>query len=201
MRAARYLERLDQATWLMRTLQLLTLLLTVAVLVLARQRTIVHVVPAALQHDYRVGPTSASKEYLTQMASFLTTSALTVNRDNAEFAVHAFLQQFSPEARGRLETTLLAEAKYIKERGLTQAFYPTVVDFFSPTRVRVTGTLVQWLGGKAVTNRNLSYTLGLEVKDYATIVTDFEAQETDMPQQTSGVSGGPASAAAAADRR
>jgi type IV conjugative transfer system protein TraE len=201
MRVTQYLERLDQATWLARTLQLLTLLLAVAVLILARQRTIVHVVPAAMQHDYRVGPTSASKEYLTQMATFLTTSALTVNRDNAEFAARAFLQQLSPEARGRIETTLLAEAQYIKERSITQAFYPTTVDFFSPTRLRVTGTLVHWLGGKIVTNRNMSYTLGLEVRNYATIVTEFSAAEASASQEESGVPGGPAPAAPAADRR
>src|SRR5574337_622570 len=121
MRTGKYLERLDQAIWLSRTLQLLTLLLTIAVLVLARQKTILHVVPPNLQQEYRIGPSTASREYLSQMASFLTTTALTVNRDNAEYAAHAFLQYLSPEARGRMDTTMLAEAQYIKRTGLTQA--------------------------------------------------------------------------------
>lgn len=197
MRAGKYLERLDQAIWLSRALQILTLLLTLAVLVLARQKTILHVVPPTLQQDYRIGPTSASREYLSQMASYLTTTALTVNRDNAEFAARAFLQYLSPEARGRMDTTLLAEAQYIKRTGLTQAFYPKVIDFYSPQRLRVTGTLMQWLGGKVVAEHDVSYTLTLEVKNYAVTITDF-APSTDRPgPQGNAPAAGPAPGPAA----
>lgn len=185
MRTGKYLERLDQAVWLSRALQLLILLLTVAVLILARQKTILHIVPPNLQQEYRVGPSTASREYLSQMASFLTTTALTVNRDNAEYAAHAFLQYLSPEARGRMDTTLLAEAQYIKRTGLTQAFYPKTIDFFSPQRLRITGTLIQWLGGKIVTEHDISYALTLEVKNYAVIITDF-APIQDKPGSHSG---------------
>ncbi len=181
MRTGKYLERLDQAVWLSRALQLLTLLLTIVVLILARQKTILHIVPAQVQHEYRIGPNTASREYLSQMASFLTTTALTVNRDNAEYAARAFLQHFSPEARGRIDTTLLAEAQYIKKTGLTQAFYPKAIDFYSPQRLRVTGTLIQWLGGKIITEHDISYTLTLEVHNYAVIISDF-APTTEKPE-------------------
>lgn len=183
MLTGKYLERLDQTIWLARVLQVLTLLLTIAVLVLARQKTILHVVPPNLQQEYRIGPNSASREYLSQMASFLTTTALTVNRDNAEYAAHAFLQYLSPEARGRMNTTLLAEAQYIKRTGLTQAFYPKTIDFYSPQRLRITGTLMQWLGGKVITEHDISYILTLEVKNYAVTITDFApTQDKSTPQ-------------------
>lgn len=183
MLTGKYLERLDQTIWLARVLQVLTLLLTIAVLVLARQKTILHVVPPNLQQEYRIGPNSASREYLSQMASFLTTTALTVNRDNAEYAARAFLQYLSPEARGRMNTTLLAEAQYIKRTGLTQAFYPKTIDFYSPQRLRITGTLMQWLGGKVITEHDISYILTLEVKNYAVTITDFApTQDKSTPQ-------------------
>lgn len=173
MRAAKYLERLDQAVWLNRILQLILLLLALGVLVMARHRTIVHIVPSQIQHEYRIGPTSASKEYLSQMASTFTTTALTVNSDNAEYAARAFLTNLTPEARGRIETTLLAEASYIKKTGLTQAFYPKTIDFYSPERLRITGTLMQWLGGKVIAQHDISYALTLEVKNYAVKISDF----------------------------
>lgn len=196
MRTGKYLERLDQAVWLSRALQLLTLLLTIAVLILARQKTILHIVPAQIQHEYRIGPNTASRDYLSQMASFLTTTALTVNRDNAEYAARAFLQYCSPEARGRIDTTLLAEAQYIKKTGLTQAFYPKAVDFYSPQRLRVTGTLMQWLGGKVIAEHDVSYTLTLEVNNYAVIVNDF-APATDKPGPPGDPAAGDGSAPAA----
>jgi type IV conjugative transfer system protein TraE len=195
MLAGKYLERLDQAVWLSRILQLGMLLLTLAILIMARQRTIVHIVPPVVSQEYRVGPTSASKEYLSQMASFLTTTALTVNADNAEFAARAFLRYLTPEARGRLDTTLLAEAAYIKKTGLTQAFYPRAIDFYSPQRLRVTGTLVQWLGGKVVTQRDVSYTMTLEVRNYAVTILDFApAQGGQGPEAGPPADRGPAPA-------
>lgn len=195
MLAGKYLERLDQAVWISRVLQLATLLLALAILVMARQRTILHIVPPHVQQEYRIGPSSASREYLSQMASFLTTTALTVNSDNAEYAARAFLRYLTPEARGRIETTLLAEANYIKKTGLTQAFYPKVIDFYSPQRLRVTGTLMQWLGGKVVAQHDTSYTLTLEVKNYAVTISDFApVQKAEGPEAGPPADGGPAPA-------
>jgi len=196
MRTTKYFERLDQAIWVSRALQLLTLTLSVAILVLARQKTILHIVPPNLQQEYRISPNTASREYLSQMASFYTTTALTVNRDNAEWAAHAFLQYLSPEARGRMNTTLLAEAQYIKRTGLTQAFYPKTIDFFSPQRLRVTGTLMQWLGGKVITEHDVSYALTLEVKNYAVTITDFAPTKDGPQDQFPALDGGSAPAPA-----
>jgi type IV conjugative transfer system protein TraE len=181
MRVTRYLERLDQLAWLNRLLQLLTLALAVAVLLLARRSTIVHIVPPEVTQEYRVGPRTASREYLSQMASSLTTLALTVSPDNAEYAARNFLRHLSPEARGHLEPVLLADAGYVRRSSLTQAFYPKTVDFFSPTRVRVTGTLVQWLGGKVIKQRDVAYNLSMEVRNYAVTITDFSPTAAEEP--------------------
>ncbi len=204
MRLARYLEKLDQAVWLARILQCTTLALAVAVLVLARQQTILHIAPPAIQRDYRIGPTTASKEYLEQMAVFLATSVLTVNPDNAEYTARAFLQHLTPEARGELEAALLGEASYLKKRAITQAFYPRTVDFFSPTQLRVTGTLVQWAGGKTITQRDAAYAMALEVKAYAVRLRSFALYqppreipatiEQGAPAQPGPADGGPAGA-------
>ncbi len=173
MRLGPYLEKLDQAVWMNRLLQLTLLAMSIVILVLARQSTIVHVVPPNLDRAYRVGPSSASREYLEQMATFLTVSALTVNPESAEYSARAFLRFLTPEARGRLEHVLLGDARFVKTNNLSQAFYPRVIDFFSPTKLRVTGTLMQWLAGKTVTQRDAAYTLTIEVRHYAPVLTDF----------------------------
>ncbi len=173
MRVGAYLERLDQAVWLARVLQVLSLALAIAVLVLSRQSTIVHVAPPQFQQAYQIGPTYASREYLEQMTTFLVTNALTVNPESAEHQMRSFLGFLTPVARGRLESVLMGDAQYIKKNNLTQAFYPRTLDFYSPTKLRVTGTLMQWLAGKVVTERDAAYTITVEVKDYALRVKDF----------------------------
>ncbi len=183
MQLSRYLERLDHLAWLNRLLQLLTLALAVAVLLLARRNAIVHILPPDVTQEYRVGPRTASKEYLSQMAGSLTTLALTVSPENAEYVARTFLRHLGPEARGRLESTLLADAAYVKRSGLTQAFYPKAIDFFSPTRLRVTGTLVQWVGGKIMRERDTAYNLSMEVRNYAAVITDFAPAALDEGDQ------------------
>jgi conjugal transfer pilus assembly protein TraE len=181
MRLGPYLEKLDQALWLNRVLQLTTLAMSLGILLLARQSTIVHITPPNLRQSYDIGPNTASMEYLEQMASFFTTTALTVSPENAEFAARAFLRHLSTEARGRLETTLMGDAAYVKRNNLTQAFYPRTIDFLTPRKLRVTGHLMQWLGGKVITQRDAAYTLTLEVKNYAVVITDFHYHPEDEP--------------------
>jgi type IV conjugative transfer system protein TraE len=173
MRLGPYVEKLDQALWLVRVLTIIILAMTIGTLLLARKSTIVHVVPAQIAQPYDVGPTTASREYVQQMSAFLVTSALTVSPESADFAARALLRFLTPEARGRLETAFLGDAAFIKRNNLTQAFYPRTVDFFSPQRLRVTGSLIQWVGGKTVTERDAAYNLTIEVKNYGLVITDF----------------------------
>jgi type IV conjugative transfer system protein TraE len=185
MRLGPYIEKLDQALWLNRMLQITTLAMSLGILVLARQSTIVHITPPNLRQSYDIGPSTASKEYLEQMASFFTTTALTVSPENAEFAARAFLHHLSTEARGRLETVLLGDAAYVKRNNLTQAFYPRTIDFLGPRKLRVTGQLLQWLAGKVITQRDAAYTLTLEVRNYAVVITDFAYHQEDPPGSSS----------------
>jgi conjugal transfer pilus assembly protein TraE len=179
MRSGRYLEQLDQSIWIARILQVITLVMAIAILLLAKQRTIIHVAPPTIEREYWIGPTNASREYIEQMAAFYATTVLTVNPDNALFAARAFLQQLTPDARGRLEATLMGEATYIKNHGLTQAFYPKAMDFLSARKLRITGTTIQWIAGKVVTQRNVSYTMTLEVNNYGVKIADFERIQQD----------------------
>jgi len=179
MRFTRYAETLDNFAWLARILQVVTLAMAIVILVLSRQNTVIHVVPPKVEREYWVSATNASHEYIQQMASFYLTTILTVNPDNAKFVARTFLSYLTPEARGRLEATLIGEASYIKSRGLTQAFYPASINFISSKRLSVTGTLLQWVGGKVVSQRNATYNLTLEPTDYAILISDFERVSED----------------------
>lgn len=179
MRLKRYLETLDNHAWMARLLQLVALAMAIVILVLSRRQTVIHVVPPKVDREYWVSATNASRDYIEQMAAFYITNILTLNPDNATFVARTFLSYLTPEARGRLEAALMGEAAYIKTRGLTQAFYPRSIDFHSSKRLSITGTLVQWVGGKVVTQRNATYNLTLEPTNYAIAIADFERVSDD----------------------
>jgi len=178
MRVGPYLEKLDQALWLTRILQITVLLLTILALVLARQSTIVHVVPPDFQKEYEIRKTSASREYIEQMSIFLLVNAMTVNPDSAVYSTQSFLRWLSPEARGKLETALLGDADWIKSNSVSQAFYARACDFFGPRKLRVTGTLLQWTGGRLITTRDVAIDLRVTIDNYTLTIEDMAYVDT-----------------------
>ncbi len=192
MRVGPYLERLDQALWLSRILQLTLLAMTIAILALARQSTIVHVAPPDFRAAYDIGPSTASRDYIEQMASFLIVNALTVSPDSAAYAARAFLRFLTPEARGKLEAAVLGDAEWIRRHGVSQAFYPRSIDFRGPTTLRVSGTLVQWTAGRLTASRDVAVDLQVLVADYHLKIKDMRYVE-DAPRAA-----GPGGAAPAA---
>ena len=173
MRVGPYLEKLDQALWISRILQITILAMTLVILVLARQRTIVHVAPPDFRTAYDIGPSSASRDYIEQMAAFLVVNALTVSPESADFAAKSFLRFLTPEARGKLETVLLGDAQWIKKNQMSQAFYPRIIDHEGPGKLRITGTLVQWTAGKVVHTKDAAYQLTVAVRNYSLQIKDF----------------------------
>ncbi len=178
MRVGPYLEKLDQALWLTRILQITVLLLTVLALVLARQTTILHVAPPDFQKEYEVRKTSASREYIEQMSIFLLVNALTVNPDSAIFSTKSFLRWLTPQARGKLETAMLGDAEWIKSNQVSQAFYARACDFFGPLKLRVTGTLLQWTGGRLIATRDVAIDLRVTIDNYALKIEDLAYVDT-----------------------
>jgi len=179
MRVGPYLEKLDQALWLTRILQLTVLLLAVLALLLARQSTILHIAPPDFQREYTVRKTSASRDYIEQMAIFLLVNGLTVNPDSAIYSTKSFLRWLTPEARGKLETALLGDAEWIKSNQVSQAFYPRACDFFGPLKLRVTGTLLQWTGGRLITSRDVAIDLRVAIDHYTLKIEDMAYVDTD----------------------
>lgn len=173
MRVGPYIEKLDQALWISRILQLTILAMTITILVLARQSTIVHVAPPDFRTAYDIGPSSASRDYIEQMTAFLVVNALTVNPESADFAAKSFLRFLTPEARGKLETAILGDAQWIKKNQMSQAFYPRVIDHYGPGKLRLTGTLVQWTAGKVVQTKDAAYQITVAIRNYTLQIKDF----------------------------
>jgi type IV conjugative transfer system protein TraE len=173
MRVGKYIELLDQSLWISRILQLTVLVLTIAVLILARNNTIVHVAPPDFRREYWIGPSSASKEYVEQMAAFLITNAMTMSPDSAEYTVHAFLRFLTPEARGKLETGLKGDAAWVKSNAISQAFYAQSIDHYGPAKLRIYGTLMRWTGGKLITSKDMAVELQITVTNYSLLIKDM----------------------------
>ena len=173
MRVGAYIEKLDHYLWLSRVLSLLSLVLAVVVVIFARQSTILHVAPPEFRTAYDIGPTTASRSYIEQMASFLVVNALTVNPESAEFAAKSFLRFLTPEARGKLQSAILGDAEWIKNQNVSQAFYSRTIDFFGSTKLRITGTLVQWTAGRLITSRDVAIDLQVQISNYALQIKDF----------------------------
>jgi len=173
MRVGAYIEKLDQHMWLSRILTIVVLVLALVLLVLARQSTIIHVAPPEFRTAYDVGPSTASRSYIEQMASFLVVNALTVNPESAEFAARSFLRFLTPEARGKLQSAVLGDAEWVKSNNISQAFYSRTIDFFGPTKLRITGTLVQWTAGRLITSRDVAIDLQVHISNSALQIKDF----------------------------
>lgn len=184
MRVGPYIEKLDQTLWVSRILQVSILAMTIVILVLARQHTIVHVAPPDFRRAYDIGPSTASRDYIEQMTSFLVVNALTVNPESAEFSAKSFLRFLTPEARGKLETAILGDAEWIKKNAVAQAFYPRIIDFYGPTKLRLTGTLVQWTAGRLVTSRDVSIDLQITIANYTLLIKDFAYVTDDSTRAT-----------------
>jgi len=65
--------------------------------------------------------------------------------------------------------------------GVAQAFYPKAIDFFGPRRLRITGTLLQWTGGRLITSRDVAVDLEVVVASYQLLIKDF-AYVADDPR-------------------
>ena len=173
MRVGAYIEQLDQHLWLTRILTITVLVLAVLVLVLTRQSIIIHVAPPEFRTAYDVGPSTASRSYVEQMSSFLVVNALTVNPESAEFSARSFLKFLTPEARGKLQSAVLGDAEWVKNNNISQAFYSRTIDHYGNNKLRITGTLVQWMAGRLVTNRDVAIDLQIQINNYALQIKDF----------------------------
>jgi len=173
MRVGAYIEQLDQHMWLTRILTITVLVLAVLVLILTRQSIIIHVAPPEFRTAYDVGISTASRSYIEQMSSFLVVNALTVNPESAEFSARSFLKFLTPEARGKLQSAVLGDAEWVKNNNISQAFYSRTIDHYGSNKLRITGTLVQWMAGRLVTNRDVAIDLQIQINNYALQIKDF----------------------------
>lgn len=82
------------------------------------------VVPPVVTNKYELGVNYANSEYLTDMASYVLTTLLTVSPKSAEHNNDVILKMATPDAYANLKTTLSASAIEIKKNGISTIWEP-----------------------------------------------------------------------------
>ena len=164
MDAKQYSEDLDVLTATVRRQQLLGIVLGIA-LVLAlwnavnmfgRDRTIV--TPPSLERSFWVTSSTASAEYLEQMAIWAASLILDVTPDSAPFKGKLLLQYAEPSAHGYLQERMALESARMKrDTATTLSDVQTLRSVPDKLAVVLTGKLNTFINGVRVTQIEKHY--------------------------------------------
>lgn len=101
-----------------------------------------------------------SSEYMANIGLSDLTLILNFTPDNVISQHQRFLNRVTEDLYGNQSSKLLSEAETFKRRGITQSFSPTSIKV-SPdsSSVEITGTQLQWTGGKESVRTTSTYVL------------------------------------------
>lgn len=164
MDAQRYSEDLDGLKATVRRQQILAIVLGLALLLalwntvnmFGRDRTIV--TPPSLEKSFWITSSSASAEYLEQMAIWAASLILDVTPDNATFKGNLLLQYASPVAHGVLQERMTLESARLKRDNATTLFdLKTLRTVPEQLTALLTGNLNTFINGVRVTQVEKHY--------------------------------------------
>ena len=115
-----------------------------------------------------------SFEYMANTGLSDLTLILNFTPENVISQHQRFLNRVTDELYGTQNTRLLAEAENFKKRAITQSFYPSAIKV-SPdsTQVEITGTQLQWIGGKESVRSTVTYIITYAVTKQFVHVSDL----------------------------
>lgn len=138
----------------------------------ARKR--VTIVPPVIEKGFWVEETSASKEYLEQMAEFFVTYVLTATPKSIDAKIVNFERYIAPSSYGIIKNEMISLAKKMKKNNISQAFLPdrTVLQ---NQDVVISGILKRFVGTVETSSENKSYKIGFIVRNGEIYVNSFQA--------------------------
>ena len=131
------------------------------------------IVPPVIEKGFWVGETSASKEYLMQMAEYFVTYVLTATPRSIDTKIRNFERYIAPQVYGVIKNDLRARAEKMKRNNISQAFLPDS-SVVNKKKVVVTGTLKRFVGAVETTSERKSYTIEFILKNGEIYVNSFE---------------------------
>jgi len=132
----------------------------------------VTIIPPVVQEGFWVEESSASKEYLLQMADFFVTYVLTATPRSIDTKIRNFERYIDPQSYGVIKNEMYAMAEKMKGNNMSQAFLPDRATIRKQDVV-ISGTLKRFVGTIETTSENKSYKIGFSVKNGEIYVNSF----------------------------
>lgn len=150
------------------------LMQTVALFSLAgSEKTIL--VPPDINRTFWVGSSTASSEYLEQMAYWYAGLALTITPGSADYQDGLFLKYAAPESAGQLQADMGARADFLKKNNTSTQFSVRNIKVDKDNlRVALAGTLDTWVSDKKAGERMATYMIGFKFINGKLYVSKFK---------------------------
>lgn len=185
----RYKSHLIQAQhdvryWRLVVIALLTINVCLAVaLVSARQKAITTVVvPATLQKPISIEGGKVDRQYLEQWGLFLAKALVDVTPETAAALRATVIEYTHPANRGQVNDHLLFATGRLERSNASQTLLPARIEVDQPTNtVRVTGTVVTWVGRTETSRKTKTFTLTLAFEESTgkLLITSFKEEDSD----------------------
>jgi conjugal transfer pilus assembly protein TraE len=130
--------------------------------VVFNQRTIL--TPPEIRKEYEVGPSTANKEYLQDMAHYVLSSVLDVTPDNIDHRVRTVLKMTDPDGYPELKAALDSAATRIKKEQIATQWSPEKIAFSEKDMwVKVRGRIKTYIGDKSIDNSQKEYVVQFKI--------------------------------------
>jgi len=134
----------------------------------------VTIIPPVVEKGFWVEETSASKEYLEQMAEFFVTYVLTATPKSIDAKIINFERYIAPGSYGIIRNEMISLAKKMKKNNISQAFLPDRT-VFQKQEVVISGILKRFVGTVETSSENKNYKIGFIVRNGEIYVNSFSA--------------------------
>lgn len=121
-----------------------------------------------------------STEYMANIALGDLSLILNFTPDNVRSQYRRFLNRATEDLYGTQKELLLADAEKLKDKGITQSFYPSDVSLLPDgTSVEVSGTQIRWMAGQETLRTKVTYVLSYKVYKGYMHVADLRQKSND----------------------
>ena len=159
--------------------------LTYAIFAVSGQRERVVLVPPALDRRAEIAWQSADKEYLKSFGLYIATLVGNIQPKSSSLVLDSVSQFMDPKIYTDFRRQMLSiiEDPQFKSSGATISFQPNSLQWEGETsRVFVTGTLITASSGTQKYQKQVTYEVGLAIREGRPWVTHFLSYEGNIPR-------------------
>jgi type IV conjugative transfer system protein TraE len=167
-----YNLKLDRKTFQIHAMKLLSIVLGAVVLIqsiiifnMYKNHKIVFLPPFNATQEFSIAGKKLSKEYMTQIGKYISSSIYTISPANAQEQLYSLLPLFSADSYHKYKAHFNKMAKDLHENELSHVFYFSNVKIDKPNVLTIVGQRKSIIGNKIVSYKNMSINVNYRVND------------------------------------